>query len=214
MTVTVPLNSKRESFMRRLSGHAVAERIVFAVVLNVCLVSIGCALGQAFPAPGRPVAPIVSPAYTSEDTRDQAGEAERVMNRLGIRPGLRVADIGAGHGYYTVRLIRGEPGDPTLPAASVDIAILAHVYHELANPYEFLYRLRPALAAGGRLAIVDVDKPTQEHGTPPALVRCELAAVGYQQTDFVFLAPADGYLAVFVPPDRLPPVTAIKPCAG
>src|SRR3546814_1219239 len=28
------------------------------------------------------------------------------MNRAGIRPGMTVADIGAGEGYYTVRLAR------------------------------------------------------------------------------------------------------------
>jgi len=62
------------------------------------------------------------------------------------------------------------------------------------------------------VGIVDLDRPTQDHGTPPALLRCELAAVGYRQVDFVSLAPADGYLAVFVPPAQLPPVEAIKPC--
>ena len=57
-----------------------------------------------FPLPDRPVAPIVSPRYSNEDARDSAGEAERVMALAGIRPGMRVADIGAGEGYYTVRL--------------------------------------------------------------------------------------------------------------
>jgi hypothetical protein len=62
------------------------------------------------------------------------------------------------------------------------------------------------------VAVIDVDKRTQDHGTPPALLRCELAAVGYRQVDFTALAPADGYLAVFVPPAVLPPVESIKPC--
>ena len=162
---------------------------------------------------------------------------------------MRVADVGAGEGYYTVRLARrlgsgatiyaedvkadyleglesrlkregisgvtlihGEAGDPKLPPAAVDVAILAHMYHEIENPYEFLYRLRPALARDARVAIVDLDKATHHHGTPPTLLRCELAAVGYRQVDFVSLTPADGYLAVFVPPDELPPVETIRPC--
>jgi hypothetical protein len=58
----------------------------------------------------------------------------------------------------------------------------------------------------------DNDKPTQDHGTPPALLRCELAAVGYRQVDLLLLAPADGYLAVFEPPAVLPPVASIRPC--
>jgi hypothetical protein len=94
----------------------------------------------------------------------------------------------------------------------VDVAILSHMYHEIENPYEFLYRLRPSLAPGARVGVIDMDRPTPDHGTPPGLLRCELAAVGYQQLDFVWLAPADGYLAVFTPPETLPPAGAIRPC--
>jgi SAM-dependent methyltransferase len=202
-----------------------------------------------FPAPDRPVAGITSPTYSDEKTRDGHGEAERVMDRLGIKPGQRVADIGAGLGYYTVRIARrlgsgatiyatdvkaeyldqlrarlareridgvriilGLPRDPRLPAESVDVALLSHMYHEIENPYEFLYNLRPALAPGARVGIIDTEEPTERHGTPPALLRCELAAVGYHEVEFGRLAPADGYLAVFVPPETLPPVNAIRPC--
>ena len=86
------------------------------------------------------------------------------------------------------------------------------MYHEIENPYEFLYRLRPALAPGARIAIVDVEKPTQDHGTPPALLHCELVAVGYREAESRSLAPADGYLAIFTPPDVLPLPASIKPC--
>jgi SAM-dependent methyltransferase len=119
------------------------------------------------------------------------------MDRLGIRRPQRVADIGAGLGYYTVRLagrlgsgatiyatdvtaeyldrlrarleregirsvtlILGLPRDPRLPPRSVDVVILSHVYHEIENPYEFLYRLQPSLAPGARVGIIDMDRPT------------------------------------------------------
>jgi hypothetical protein len=42
--------------------------------------------------------------------------------------------------------------------------------------------------------------PTSEHGTPPKLLRCELAAVGYRELDFHPLAGSDAYLAIFAPP--------------
>src|SRR6516225_6921417 len=61
---------------------------------------------NAFPAPSRPVARIVTDIWHDEQSRDQAGEAERVMDLLGVTAGTTVADIGAGSGYYTVRLAR------------------------------------------------------------------------------------------------------------
>jgi SAM-dependent methyltransferase len=235
-------------------GGAVVHAVVLATLLVVSLAwparAQDRAEAPAFPSPARPVAGIISPEYSDEEARDAHQQAPRVLNRLGVRPGQHVADIGAGLGYYTVRVARqlgpgatiyatdvnaeymsrlaarlareritgvrltlGLPRDPRLPANSVDVVILSHVYHEIENPYEFLYRLQPALAPGARVGIVDVDRPTQNHGTPPALLRCELAAVGYRQLDFALLTPADGYLAVFAPPATLPPVSAIRPCS-
>ena len=57
-----------------------------------------------FPEAHRPVAPIVSDSFSTEDARDRLGEAEDVMAFAGVTPGMSVADIGAGEGYYTVRL--------------------------------------------------------------------------------------------------------------
>jgi ubiquinone/menaquinone biosynthesis C-methylase UbiE len=59
---------------------------------------------QVFPKAHRPVAPIVNDSFSTEDARDRLGEAEQVMELAGVRPGMWVADIGAGEGYYTVRL--------------------------------------------------------------------------------------------------------------
>jgi SAM-dependent methyltransferase len=57
-----------------------------------------------FPVADRPVAPIVSGSFSTEDARDRLGEAEEVMAFAGIARGMSVADIGAGEGYSTVRL--------------------------------------------------------------------------------------------------------------
>src|SRR4051794_37873107 len=59
-----------------------------------------------FPTAQRDVAPIVGTTFSTEDARDRAGEAEEVMQLAGIKPGMSVADVGAGEGYYTVRLAR------------------------------------------------------------------------------------------------------------
>jgi hypothetical protein len=74
------------------------------------------------------------------------------------------------------------------------------MYHEIEQPYALLYNLVPALKPEGRVGIVDAFGPTSQHGTPPNLLRCELAAVGYREISFDRLTGSDAYLAVFAPP--------------
>src|SRR3954465_9375486 len=59
-----------------------------------------------FPTAHRDVAPIVGGTFSTEDARDRLGEAEEGMDLAGVKPGMSVADVGAGEGYYTVRLAR------------------------------------------------------------------------------------------------------------
>jgi SAM-dependent methyltransferase len=209
-----------------------------------------------FPAPDRPVAGIVSDQWSDEESRDDEGEVADVVRLAGIRPGQTVADIGAGSGYYTVRLspivgpkgrilatdiipdylnrlkarvaerglanvslVLGDPGNPRLPAASTDVALMVHMYHEIEDPFGLLWHLHESLRPGaprpdgtpsnGLVAIIDADRPTARHGTPPALLKCELEAVGYRQIAF---HPLQGnYLALFERGPR-PAPEAIKPC--
>ncbi|WP_374942356.1 class I SAM-dependent methyltransferase [Sphingomonas sp.] len=202
-----------------------------------------------FPVADRPVATIVSSRWSTEEARDRVKEAERVMDRADIRLGMTVADIGAGEGYYTIRLAQrvgrdgrvlaedivagvrdalaervarerldtvsvklGEPDDPKLPAASFDRVLMIHMYHEIAQPYAFLWRLRPALKAGGLVVVVDADRPTQNHGTPPSLLQCEFAAVGYTQVASAEMPGTGAYLATFRAEGARPEPKAIRAC--
>ena len=91
---------------------------------------------------------------------------------------------------------------------------MVHMYHEIAQPYAFLYNLAPALKPGALVGVVDLDAKTSEHGTPPDLLRCEFAAIGYRQLAFHALKGSPAYLAIFAAPaaaDRNAP-TAIVPC--
>jgi predicted methyltransferase len=108
----------------------------------------------------------------------------------------RVRDLG----LRNVVISLGEPHNPRLPANSIDIAILVHMYHEITQPYGLLYNLVPALKPGARVGIVDAYAPTSKHGTPPDLLRCELAAVGYRQISLDRLKGSNAYLAIFAPP--------------
>lgn len=77
--------------------------VAIAILLTACRAEVD---QPAFPKAGRDVAPIVSDRFSTEDARDRLGEAEQVMALAGIREGMSVADVGAGEGYYTVRLAR------------------------------------------------------------------------------------------------------------
>jgi predicted methyltransferase len=201
----------------RLIQTAIA--VVLAVAFTIsgsaqdCLAQSGTATA-AFPKPDRPIADIVSPIWHNEKERDDAGEPRQLVRLLAIKPGMTVADIGAGSGYHAVRLSEivgargrviaedvvpeylrslrkrvrdlglqnvsiseGEPHDPKLPAGSLDIAILVHMYHEIAQPYTLLYNLVPALKPGGRVGIVDDGQRRLSRDFRPA-VGCNPHAAG------------------------------------
>ncbi|MBO9714407.1 MAG: methyltransferase domain-containing protein [Sphingomonas sp.] len=204
---------------------------------------------NGFPVADRPVASIVSSRWSNEDARDRAGEANEVMDKAGIKQGMTVADIGAGEGYYTIRLsprvgktgrvlaedivpetrdqlgtrvsrdrldnvsVRlGLPADPRLPENSFDRVLMIHMYHEIESPYEFLWRMRPSLKPDGMVVVVDADRPTQNHGTPPALLKCEFAAVGFEQVSMAPMPSAGGYIALFRTKGERPEPGTIKAC--
>jgi SAM-dependent methyltransferase len=51
--------------------------------------------------------------------------------------------------------IQGDTDDVKLPPASIDLAVLVDVYHELAYPYEVMRSLIRALKPGGRVVLVE-----------------------------------------------------------
>lgn len=222
--------------------------LLAALVLGACDTASSQRVGP-FPTPDRPVARIVSSRWSTEEARDRLNEATEVMDKARIKPGMTVADIGAGEGYYTIRLAQrvgpegrvlaedifpavrntlaervtrerlqsvsvrlGEPNDPKLPENSFDRVFMVHMYHEIAQPYEFLWRMRPSLKKDGLVIVVDADRLTHKHGTPPALLKCEFAAVGYQLVSTDDMPSAGGYLATFRPVGPRPDPAAIKGC--
>jgi 2-polyprenyl-3-methyl-5-hydroxy-6-metoxy-1,4-benzoquinol methylase len=135
--------------------------------------------------------------------RDAWQMPDAIMDALGIADGAAVADIGAGGGWFTVRLarrvgpngmvyaqdvqvpmleaiqrrvdreglknvrtIKGEVGDPRLPASSVDVVLIVDTYHEFTNPVELLRHLAAALKPGGRIAVINATKEGGGPGPP------------------------------------------------
>lgn len=204
---------------------------------------------RGFPKAERAVSDLGSNQFATEASRDAAGEADWVMERAAIGPGMSVADIGAGKGYYTVRLaarvggkgrvlaqdidpeaidalatrvqrdrldnvsvVTGKPDDPGLPKDSFDRIFLVHMYHEVEEPYAFLWHLWPALEKEGRLVVVDRDRPTDRHGIPPRLLFCEMEAVGYKLDEFIEQPQMGGYYASFARKDTVPTPDSINAC--
>jgi ubiquinone/menaquinone biosynthesis C-methylase UbiE len=202
-----------------------------------------------FPRAEREVSQAAGTQFSTETERDSVGEAARVMDLADIRPGMTVADLGAGEGYYTVRLAErvgrkgrvlaqdinrgalsrlgqrvererlenvsirlGTPDDPKLPNGSFDRVFMVHMYHEVEEPYAFLWRLWPSLKPGGRVIVVDIDRPADQHGIDPLLLSCEFERVGFQLDAFKDAPELAGYYAQFKRAAKRPEPGAIKPC--
>jgi len=115
-------------------------------------------------------------------------------------------------GLKNVTIVVGSADDPKLPTAGVDRAVLVHMYHEIANPYALLWNLAGDMKPGGRVGVIDLDRPTESHGTPPALLKCEFEAVGYRQVSEAEMDGGVGYLAIFEVPRTRPKPGDIQPC--
>jgi precorrin-6B methylase 2 len=131
-------------------------------------------------------------AWLEREERQREERTDLLLAALQLKPGMVVADIGAGTGYLSRRmapvvmpggqvlavdvqpemlamlqgLVRssglvqiqprlGTETDVLLPPASVDLAIMVDVYHELAFPYEVLASIIRALKPGGQLVFVE-----------------------------------------------------------
>ena len=71
------------------------------------------------------------------------------------------------------------------------------MYHEVTEPYEFLWNLREGLKPGGLVIVVDSDRPVKRHGMPPRQLMCEFAALGLAPVRTSRLAGSDAYFAAF-----------------
>jgi ubiquinone/menaquinone biosynthesis C-methylase UbiE len=200
--------------------RVVAVSVVIVIVAGVLLEA-----QRRHPVSGRIFAPVMGVAgagWLERPEREDEEAPSKALEALGLQPGMAVADIGAGSGYYTSRIAKRigpsgrvyatdiQPGmlqlldrrvtaegltnvttilggmdDPKLPPASIDLAIMVDVYHELQEPQVFLQRLKGAFRPGARLVLLEFRKedpkiPILEvHKMSVAEVKQEMEAEGY-----------------------------------
>jgi precorrin-6B methylase 2 len=144
---------------------------------------------------GRDIAAVMGwqgAAWLEREEREREERTDLLLTALQLKPGMVVADIGAGTGYLSRRMapavmpggkllavdvqpemvsflqgmvtktgltqiepLLGAESDVKLPPASVDLAIMVDVYHELAFPFEVMASITRALKPGGQLVFVE-----------------------------------------------------------
>ncbi len=185
-------------------------------------------IGKAYM--GREIAGVMGwqgASWLEREEREQEERGELLLRELALAPGMQIADVGAGTGYYarrmaklvapsgTVYAVDVQPemiaigselakkagitnikpvlstvADVKLTEASIDLAIIVDVYHELEFPYEVMESIVRALKPGGRVAFVeyraeDRNVPIKEvHKMSEAQVRKEASqhALVYERT--------------------------------
>jgi SAM-dependent methyltransferase len=134
-------------------------------------------------------------SWLEREEREKEERGDLLLRELALKPGMAVADIGAGTGYYArriaplvgsggsggvvyavdvqpemiqmletlakkanspnIRPVLGTVDNVKLPDASIDLAIMVDVYHELEFPFEVMESVVRALKPGGRVAYVE-----------------------------------------------------------
>ena len=210
--------------------RAVAVSVALVIAVGVCVEA-----QRRHPVSGRVFAPVMGvggAGWLERPEREDEEAPSKALDALDLKPGMSVADIGAGSGYYSARIakrigptgrvyatdiqqgmidilerriknegltnvttILGGMDDPRLPPASIDLAIMVDVYHELQQPQLFLQRLKPAFKPNGRLVLLEFRKedpkvPILEvHKMSVAEVKQEMEAEGFMLDKVIDVLP-------------------------
>ena len=200
-------------------------RVIAVSVALVIVAGVFVEAQRRHPVSGRVFAPVMGvggAGWLERPEREDEEAPSKALDALELKPGMVVADIGAGSGYYSTRIAKrvgpsgrvyatdiqqgmidildrriksegltnittvlGGMDDPKLPPASIDLAIMVDVYHELQQPQVFLQRLKETFKPNGRLVLLEFRKedpkvPILEvHKMSVAEVKQEMEAEGF-----------------------------------
>ena len=200
-------------------------RVIADSVALIIVAGVFVEAQRRHPVSGRIFAPVMGvggAGWLERPEREDEEAPSKALDALELKPGMVVADIGAGSGYYSSRIAKrvgptgrvyatdiqqgmidildrritaegltnittvlGGMDDPRLPPASIDLAIMVDVYHELQQPQLFLQRLKGTFKPNGRLVLLEFRKedpkvPILEvHKMSVAEVKQEMEAEGF-----------------------------------
>ena len=117
----------------------------------------------SFPLPDRPVSDLGANSFSTETARDNRGEAEAVMDLAGVEPGTTVADIGAGEGYYTVRLAQRVGDTGRVLAQDIDDEALGRLARRIERERLDNVSIKPGAADDPRLPSDSFDRIFMVH---------------------------------------------------
>jgi SAM-dependent methyltransferase len=118
--------------------------------------------------------------------RDAWQKPDEVVRLLALEPGMVVADLGAGTGYFMARLSRAVGDKGTVYALDVEddmvrylaarakkerlgnvLVLVVDTWHHIPSRSTYVPKLARGLRKGGLLLVVDFTKDAK-HGPPPA----------------------------------------------
>jgi ubiquinone/menaquinone biosynthesis C-methylase UbiE len=79
------------------------------------------------PVTGRRIAPVMSLSgadWLDREEREKQEQPERALEALGLRPGMLVGDVGAGTGFYSIRIARAIAPDGVVYANDIQPGML------------------------------------------------------------------------------------------
>jgi putative heme-binding domain-containing protein len=140
----------------------------------------------------------ISPGATVVDLGAGAGYFTwRLAQRVGLRGKVIAVDIQQkmldlvtlevkNRGFTNVAVVLGTERDPELPAAAVDLVLIANVYHEFSEPEAMMAAVRRCLKPHGRVVVIEY---AEENTDDPVAglytmtlpeIRSEIEAAGFQ----------------------------------
>lgn len=110
------------------------------IYIPLLLLLSTCVNGQRLPAKhpvsGRVIAPVMSAAgadWLERSERESEESPTKAVEQLGLKPGMTVCDLGAGTGYYAVRMARKVGPQGKVYAVDIQLRMLELLSKRLAS---------------------------------------------------------------------------------